>query len=78
MKEYVDVCGPNDKILKECKKLEDSGYLLTGQIGGGELGSCLVYEDYKNASLKDRDVIMAKHYAHMKVCQNFWAELSER
>lgn len=66
--EIVDVCQPIDIVIEERKALERRGFVLVDQHGGGDLGSGLVYADYKNATEEERKEIMRRHENHKARC----------
>lgn len=68
--EFIDMCDPYD--IERVSELEQSGYMLTGQIGGGDFGSCLIYEDYLNTSDRDKISIMEKNNNQIEECRAFW------
>ena len=70
--EFVDVCQPIDKVNHEVKLLQNNGYICVGQSGGGDIGSCLIFEDYANASSNERILIQQKHDSQVKSFKEFW------
>lgn len=66
--EIVDVCQPIAIVAEERKALERRGFVLVDQHGGGDLGSSLVYADYKHASEEEQKDIMRRHHNHMARC----------
>lgn len=66
--EIVDVCQPIGDITAERKTLEQQGFVLVDQYGGGDLGSSLVYADYKHASKEEQEDIMRRHRNHIARC----------
>lgn len=68
--ELVDVCGQTDTINKEVNRLKLNGFLITGQHGGGEYGSCLVLKKGETEDeIKQVKQESEKHKAYVK---SYW------
>lgn len=66
----VDICQPIDIVNKECKQLEDNGYLLVDQ-DGWDCYECLIYElpmgIYKDEVIKKHKEFVEYCKAHRKL-----------
>lgn len=71
-KAFVNICQPVDRIKAECNKLEEQGFVSTGQIGGGEDDSCIVYEHYEDATEYEQCDIWNRHLKHKKMCEEYF------
>lgn len=65
----VDVCQPCNFRDQECKELEDQGYILTGQLGGGDIGSRLLFSLPENP--EERVEVERLHSEHMARVQQY-------
>ena len=71
----IDVCRPADDVNSEREEYESKGYLVVGQIGGGELGSCLVMED---ATGDDAEDVKLRHEEHMAFVRSFFQDFWDK
>lgn len=69
----VDVCQPSNLRDRECKELEDQGYIFTGQIGGGDIGSRLLFSLPENPD--ERVEVERLHSEHMARLQQYYDTL---
>lgn len=67
---FVDVCRPVDLINSEVSRLQNEGYVITGQHGGGGYGSCLVLKKGETEEeIKRCEIECMKHALY---CEEYW------
>ena len=62
---FVDVCCPIEQVIDEEEYLQSNGYICTGQIGGGEPPSYMIFELIIAETIK-------KAAEHEAFCKGYW------
>lgn len=72
-KEYIDILY-YDKEYQEY--LESKGYILTGQIGGGEADSCMIFSLPENE--EERIIAQEQHDKQVAWAKEYWEAFGGR
>lgn len=66
-KEYLDVFHYDTERQEE---LEAQGYVLTGQIGGGDYGSCMIFSLPETE--EERAIVQEEHEKQVDFAKEYW------